>query len=480
MSFTGTNPNNNWINFTPLAADPSNPNEGDLFYSDGTPRALGLWTYISGAWAQVSTGATLSVLANLTLTPQSSDPGSPNEGMLFNSDGTSRTAGIWIYQNSGWNQLTGSSYQEFYHNTIFLVRAATTVNGTLASSFENGDTIDGVVLATGNFILIKNQTTASENGVYTVQVSGAPVRNTSFDTFSELNRAVVAINEGSTLKNTRWYQTATLTSLSDSQTWSTTPADFSYTVESNCYEVDMLVCGSGGGGGGGGGHANTANETGAGGGASGAASQVFNFRRAVNPGEVITISGGIGGGVGAAGTTAAGSTGGVGSTLVITSAQWTLNIPGASGGAGGGGSVPGAAGIGGAGDAVGFSSTTGLITSASADGGNGNTGTGAGVAGDAGLSSIYASGGAAGAGGSGGGSRAGAGGGGGGTASLGAGGAGGKGGNGNTALSSVAGSDGSYGAGGGGGGGAGGESTVYSLPQRGGFGGSFYLKISKT
>lgn len=59
------------------------------------------------------------------------------------------------------------------------VRAATTVTGTLATAYENGDTVDGVVLATGDLILLKNQTTASENGVYIVAASGAPVRVTA-------------------------------------------------------------------------------------------------------------------------------------------------------------------------------------------------------------------------------------------------------------------------------------------------------------
>ena len=56
------------------------------------------------------------------------------------------------------------------------VRVATTAAGTLASSFENGDTIDGVALATGNRILIKDQADAKENGIYVVQASGAPAR----------------------------------------------------------------------------------------------------------------------------------------------------------------------------------------------------------------------------------------------------------------------------------------------------------------
>ena len=79
------------------------------------------------------------------------------------------------------------------------VRVATTVAGTLASSFENGDTIDGVVLATGNRILIKDQAAPAENGIYVVQASGAPVRATDFDSLSpidEINGAMIAVQEG--------------------------------------------------------------------------------------------------------------------------------------------------------------------------------------------------------------------------------------------------------------------------------------------
>lgn len=84
------------------------------------------------------------------------------------------------------------------------VRAATTANGTLASAFENGDTIDGVVLATGNRILIKNQSTASENGIYTVNASGAPTRASDADTGAELVNASVYVSEGTTLADTQW------------------------------------------------------------------------------------------------------------------------------------------------------------------------------------------------------------------------------------------------------------------------------------
>jgi hypothetical protein len=56
------------------------------------------------------------------------------------------------------------------------VRAATTSNGTLATAYAAGQTIDGVLLIAGNRILIKNQSTASQNGIYVVNATGAPTR----------------------------------------------------------------------------------------------------------------------------------------------------------------------------------------------------------------------------------------------------------------------------------------------------------------
>lgn len=76
------------------------------------------------------------------------------------------------------------------------VIAATTANGTLASAYENGDTIDAVVLATGDRILLKDQTTATENGIYIVAASGAPTRATDADSGTELVSAAVFVSKG--------------------------------------------------------------------------------------------------------------------------------------------------------------------------------------------------------------------------------------------------------------------------------------------
>ena len=77
------------------------------------------------------------------------------------------------------------------------VRAATTANVTLASALENGDTLDGVTLATGDRVLVKDQSTGSQNGVYVVKSSGAPDRSTDADLAAELtSNFAVFVEEG--------------------------------------------------------------------------------------------------------------------------------------------------------------------------------------------------------------------------------------------------------------------------------------------
>lgn len=78
------------------------------------------------------------------------------------------------------------------------VRVATTANVNLSNGLENGDTIDGVTLATGDRVLVKSQTTASENGPYIVPASGAASRATDGDTGAKLVGAIIPVLAGST------------------------------------------------------------------------------------------------------------------------------------------------------------------------------------------------------------------------------------------------------------------------------------------
>ena len=84
------------------------------------------------------------------------------------------------------------------------VVAATTTNGTLATAFANGQVIDGVTLATGNRILIKNQTDATANGIYVVAASGAPARSTDMDNGTEFPGAYAFVEQGTVNADTGW------------------------------------------------------------------------------------------------------------------------------------------------------------------------------------------------------------------------------------------------------------------------------------
>ena len=331
MSFIGKSPSVRRTRYTPQATDPVNPADGDFFFSNGTPRDEGPWVYFDGAWQQVTTSGALNSVNDLTFIPQSSDPGSPTDGMVFFSDGTPRAEGLWLYDGSDWVQLSGVRSQEFALKAYITARVATTAPLTLASQVENGDTIDGVVLATNDIVLIKDQISGSENGPYTVNVSGPPTRHTSADTFTELNNLPVIITAGTVNTNTVWYQQSQLTSLSDAQVWATTPGNRTMVVPGGVYFVELKGVGGGGAGGVGG------NGSGSGGGGGGAGA-AFVQKCAVVPGETLTISLGK---AGLAADTALNVPGGSGGDTVVVGSTSSTLITFRGGGGGGYGIING-------------------------------------------------------------------------------------------------------------------------------------------
>ena len=80
---------------------------------------------------------------------------------------------------------------------VFSVRVATIAPGTLATSFQNGSVVDGITLATNDLILIKDQSSGQENGIYKVAVSGSPTRHAYYATDAEMRPSVIQVAEGS-------------------------------------------------------------------------------------------------------------------------------------------------------------------------------------------------------------------------------------------------------------------------------------------
>lgn len=83
------------------------------------------------------------------------------------------------------------------------VKVATTVNITLSGT----QTIDGVSVVINDRVLVKNQATAADNGIYVVQ-SAVWTRALDSDTTADFEDAAVFVSQGTTQADTAWVQTA--------------------------------------------------------------------------------------------------------------------------------------------------------------------------------------------------------------------------------------------------------------------------------
>lgn len=85
------------------------------------------------------------------------------------------------------------------------VRVASTANITISSP---GTTIDGVTLSSNDRVLLKNQTTGSENGVYQFNGSSSAMTRTSDGTQGNLGaNSTFLANEGTVNADTAWTAT---------------------------------------------------------------------------------------------------------------------------------------------------------------------------------------------------------------------------------------------------------------------------------
>ena len=85
--------------------------------------------------------------------------------------------------------------------TRTIAECASTANVNLSNGLEAGDSIDGVTLVAGDRVLLKDQTDATENGLYLAVSSGAASRDPEHDSIAELSGGMVVVNQGSTNDN---------------------------------------------------------------------------------------------------------------------------------------------------------------------------------------------------------------------------------------------------------------------------------------
>ena len=172
-------------------------------------------TLATAAQTNVTSLGTLTTLTVDDLTVNANDVTASGSNAIDLIPGTNATvlvpAGYKDRSGFGDNSLASKEYVDAIKTGLDVkdsVRVATTANGTLSSAFANSQAVDGVTLATNDRILLKNQTTGSQNGIYTVNASGAPTRATDYDASSEVTGgAFVFVEEGTTNADSGWILT---------------------------------------------------------------------------------------------------------------------------------------------------------------------------------------------------------------------------------------------------------------------------------
>lgn len=120
-----------------------------------------------------------------------------------------KEAGTWnIVANlkgaSGKEGPAGSTANNDWKNSV---RAATTANITISTALNPTDVLDGVTLAENDRVLVKNQTTKSENGIWIVKA--VPVRAEDADAVAELSGGSTIYVEEGTRNKRRTFQIVT-------------------------------------------------------------------------------------------------------------------------------------------------------------------------------------------------------------------------------------------------------------------------------
>jgi len=119
------------------------------------------------------------------------------------------------------------------------VRVASTANIAIASALTNGSTIDGVTVATGNRVLLKNQTDASENGIYAVVASGAASRTLDANTNTLVTNGMYTFVSEGTASNATGYVLTTLDPITlDTDGSGTPPTNLTFTQFSGAGQID--------------------------------------------------------------------------------------------------------------------------------------------------------------------------------------------------------------------------------------------------
>lgn len=221
--------------FQVVASDPNTNNfEGRLIYNstektvkyfDGTSwkKAIISVSSVGSASAAITineTNGAVSIEPNFASSSQAGVMSASDKSKLDNASASDGVSTLVIRDSNGRFQVAEPSNPLDAANKQYVdaarsgldvkesVHVATTGPINIATDLNTGDTIDGHVLETGDRVLVKNQTTASENGIYVVAVSGTAQRATDADTSAEVTSGMFTfVTNGTLYGDTGWVLT---------------------------------------------------------------------------------------------------------------------------------------------------------------------------------------------------------------------------------------------------------------------------------
>lgn len=233
-----------------LGSAPSSPVPGQFYYDSTVGRFLyrGASAWIDSTDRAMHSGtqlaATISDFDTQVRTARLDQMAAPTASVSMNSqkltglaDGTSSS------DAATWGQVQGLLNGLDWKASV---RAASTAN---VASLSGLLTIDGITLQVGDRVLLKNQTTASQNGIY-VAASGSWLRATDADADAEVTSGLaVMVTEGTANADTQWTLTTndTISVGTTALTFTQIGAGTSYTqgtgisISGNTISIDTAV-----------------------------------------------------------------------------------------------------------------------------------------------------------------------------------------------------------------------------------------------
>jgi len=221
--------------FEVLATNPSTNLTDGRMYFDSAEGVIKIYDATAAAWRKIVAGydgVTAGVISGgthalsltitedngqITVTPNLAD--TSNAGLLSNTfwqmltDATDAATASKLAKRDGNGNIsvatptadghaTTKAYVDAARSGLDVkqsVRLASVAPVAIASALEAGDSIDGVTLVAGDRVLLKDQSTASENGIYVAVDSGAGAasRATDADTSAEVTTGMFTfVSEG--------------------------------------------------------------------------------------------------------------------------------------------------------------------------------------------------------------------------------------------------------------------------------------------